>query len=99
MSEWFAVKVRGKSLHRPPRKYIFGRYFLPEGCRMLHFFPVDVSLRFSTVGWFNFSSGLFSLLSPCKSLHPCGAKKNVHSVQWSSSERDKLRVQWISVAI
>lgn len=32
-NEWFAVKVRGESLQKPPRKYIVGRHCLKAvGC-------------------------------------------------------------------
>lgn len=68
--EWFAVKVERESLKRPPTKYISDRGLLPEGFGMLHFFPVDLFMRISTVAWFNFYP--LSLLISCKSLHPCG---------------------------
>lgn len=48
-NEWFAVKMERESLKRPPTKYISDGGLYPEGFGMLHFFPVDLFMRISTV--------------------------------------------------
>lgn len=78
-NEWFVITVTQESLFRGLRKY--PHYLLTEGQRMLHFLPVasvELSVKFSTAGRFNFTARPFSLLDTRKSPHPCGVR-NLHS--------------------